>query len=166
VEFMTELAQALEVAIRIERTGIDFYNTLCEMCDDATVKEFFNHLAAEEEAHVGYFRNLLRELTGHPVKFRYEGDYEKFLSMVASKSIATFAKLKDNLDIGNFDEAVNLAVDLEVDTVAYYSELAKCFEGLEKTVMIGIVESEKNHIAVIKKFREEFRKRMADKESM
>lgn len=162
---MNELTEALEVAVRIERIGVDFYNTLCEMTDDACAREFFNHMAAEEEEHVGFFRNLLKEYADHPVKFRYGGDYEKFLNLVASKSVATFAKLKENCGIDNFEDAVELAVDLEIDTVAYYSELAKSFEGFEQNVMKGIVENEKEHITRIRKFSDDYKKRMAGKES-
>jgi len=153
--YMSELTHAIEVAIRIEKISLDFYVTLSEMVPDAEIKDFFNTLAAEEESHVGFYREFLKNISGNRGKFRYEGDYESFLRAVANKAVKTFDKLKENLSLDHFDDAVQLANDLELDAIAFFSELEKQYEGREKELLHEIIEEEKRHLSLIRKIKAE-----------
>ena len=62
-------ADVIEVAVRIERQGIQLYQKLRERISSPAVKDVFSFLAAEEEKHLGLFREMLDKVADytHPL---------------------------------------------------------------------------------------------------
>lgn len=51
-----DFSDVLEVAVRVERLGIELYKKLYDTVESPHAKSTFSFLAAEEEKHAGTFR--------------------------------------------------------------------------------------------------------------
>jgi rubrerythrin len=78
-------ADVLEVAVRIERQGADFYNKLSSKLKMSQAKDAFSFLAAQEEKHAGVFRQMLEKVIDNAPRFNYPGEYGLFIEGVASR---------------------------------------------------------------------------------
>src|SRR3989338_9457020 len=105
-----KISDLLEVAIRIERSGMDFYKTLRNNAKDANARDTFSFLAAEEEKHIGVFRKILENVADYAPRLSYPGEYELFLQGIASRSVSALQKAQDEktLSCRNISEAIDV----------------------------------------------------------
>ena len=85
-------ADVLEVAVRIERQGVDFYNKLSSGMATPQAKDAFAFLAAQEEKHAGVFRQILEKVADYDPRFNYPGEYGLFIEGVASRLLDSMEK--------------------------------------------------------------------------
>jgi len=157
-EKIGNLADILEVAVRIERNGIDLYKRLHELAADSNARDVFNFLAADEEKHAGSFRKMLEEVADYNPRFVYPGEYEEYLQGVACRAIEGFKKGDAMAGKSDAAEAVEIAMDLEVGSVAFYTELLDGFDSPEAKQRIQqIINEEKSHLAKLKTLKDNFR---------
>lgn len=142
-----------EVAIRIERNGINFYNKLYETVNSSDLKELFSILAAQREKHIGFFREILDNTADYVPRFKYPGEYELFLDHVSRRVLDSFKKIKRKQRVMNQKEALDLAIRFEIELIGFYSELYNNFEGDEKNRIECIVNIEKSHFSKLKNIK-------------
>src|SRR3989338_10996647 len=109
-----KISDLLEVAVRIERSGMDFYKALSNNATDPNARDTFSFLAAEEEKHIGVFRKMLDKVADYSPRLNYPGEYELFLQGIANRSVATLQKAQDKkiLESKNISQAIDVALDL------------------------------------------------------
>ena len=56
-------AEALKIAINIEKEGLEFYSILMKNAKDEKVKEIFSKLASAEKKHLTLFQKAYSEIT-------------------------------------------------------------------------------------------------------
>ena len=143
----------LGAAYRTEINGYFFYTTAASLTADAKGKNIFNQLAKEELEHVGVLSALADSLKGGSGWKTYD---DALKSRVAtSKGAPIFDNdggAIDRLRKGFSDQnAVRMAAESEEKAVEFYSDLLKqATEPTEKTVLIKILEMEKNHLKILR----------------
>jgi rubrerythrin len=144
---ITKISDLIEVAIRIERSGMDFYKTVSENTQDAGVKDAFSYLAAEEEKHIGVFRTILDRVADYSPRLNYPGEYELFLQGVANRSVATLQKARDKeiLESKNVSQAIDVGLDLETESILFYTGLLENFQDKDRDYIKEVIREEKSH---------------------
>lgn len=142
-----KLSDVLEVAIRIERNGRDFYNKLKDSTKSSQAKDAFSFLAAEEEKHTGLFRNLLDSVADYQARFNYPGEYELYLQGLASRAMPKFEQLEEILASKDISQVIDVGIDLEIDSILFYSEFLDKFDEIDKEIIKEIIIEEKRHLA-------------------
>ncbi len=150
---LQNITDILEVAVRIERNGVEFYKKLHEITKAADAKEVFSFLAAEEEKHVGVFRQMLDDIDSYSPRLKYPGEYELYLDGIATRGVAVYQEAMDALAAGDFTQAVNIGIDLEMESIVFYSELKERL-GSEPTKMLdAVIQEEKTHLSKLEGIR-------------
>lgn len=168
------ITDVMEVAIRLERQSLNFYNKLSEKHADKDVQEIFSLLASEEEKHVGTYVKLLDKNADYHPQFKYGGTYGKYLDnyskMVFSKLISEnrfyseFNSLLDKVEhrsnellshvvdlfkVNDIYEAFTIAREMELSVIMFYTEMVPLFDGAGKEIIHQILLEEKDHIKKI-----------------
>jgi rubrerythrin len=147
-------AEIVEIAIRIERSGVEFYKKLMTSSDSAAARDLFSFLAADEERHLGYFRELLLTVAKYTARYSYPGEFGTFIDEFASMAIKEFTR-GDGIPAGNgMDDAIELALDVEKDSILFYTEMRSKFSEDQGAVIDKIIKEEKQHVLELKTFRE------------
>lgn len=113
----------LEIAVRIERKGIEFYRNLYEKTESPHARSVFSFLAAEEEKHAGTFGKMLEELADYVPRYEYPGEYGLFLSDVAAGILRTLERIGNAAPAATVNESIDLGIEFEKETILYYTEL-------------------------------------------
>lgn len=142
-----KISDLLEVAIRIERAGVDFYRALSNNAASSAAKDTFSFLAAEEEKHIGIFRKMLERVADYAPRLNYPGEYELFLQGIASRSLSLLQKARDKdiLSGQNASAAIDVALDLETESILFYTGMLDNFRETEKGNINEVISEEKAH---------------------
>ena len=151
-----KLSDLLEIAVRIERNGLDFYKALTHSAENPAAKDTFSFLAAEEEKHIGVFRKMLEKVAEYTPRFTYPGEYELYLEGVASRSVFTEGKMQDKkiTSCQNISQAVEVAMDFESQSILFYNELLGSFKGTAKKYLDEVIKEEKGHFAKLAEMKD------------
>ena len=68
-------SEIVEIGIRIEKNGKDFYDELVAKTKEENAKTAFKELAAEEEKHIATFQKLLDSVNKYEPPEAYPGEY-------------------------------------------------------------------------------------------
>lgn len=142
-----KVVDVLEVAVRIERQGSEFYNKLYNTVTTSETKDVFSFLAAEEEKHSGVFRKMLEKVADYHPRFNYPGEYGLFIDGVASYLLEKIEKKINLISSQNIDEAIDLGIELEKETILFYSELKaeSQFDASDQKNLEKIIDEERSH---------------------
>jgi rubrerythrin len=168
------VTDVIEIAIRLERFGLKFFNAVSELDISEDVKELFNFLASEEEKHVGTYCTMLNNVSGYHSQYNYPGDYGKYLdtyskivfmkiitssrfsdsiknavSNIDYKSKDFFDKLAELQDIKTAGDALNIAREIEISAIVFYSETIPLFKEKDQFIIKLIIKEEKEHLKKI-----------------
>ena len=117
----------VEVAIRIEENGINFYKFAEQIAKKEEEKKLFAQLAQAEVAHKKTFEKLLAGMGESNEPESYEGEYSVYLrsyvdnNLIFTKDVMDkqLAKIKDT------KSALDFAIQRELDSILYYHEIKK-----------------------------------------
>ncbi len=147
---MVSLEELLGVALKIEGSGYEFYTTLANR--GTKNKELFKRLAEQEREHMKTFEKIVaqsKEKSGlQPLNKEAVG----YLKIFAETSI--FPEIEQDVP-DDLEEALQIALDVEKDSVVFYEELAKYAP--QKETIQKIVEEEKKHFKDILKMIEDLK---------
>ena len=143
-------AEIVEIAVRIERNGVKFYQYLSENVKDDDAKDVFSFLASEEEKHVGIFRQMLDEVADYTPRYSYPGEYGLFLDELASSAVESLKNYEEALKSKDFEEAIKLGIKVELQSIVYYSELYDLLPDKLNEVIKKVVDEEKKHYLELK----------------
>jgi rubrerythrin len=143
-------AEIIEIAIRIERNGVEFYRYLSENVEDNDAKDVFSFLAAQEEKHVGIFRKMLYEVADYTPKYSYPGEYGLFLDELAGSAIDSLKNYENALKTRGFQEAIKLGIEAELQTIVYFTELYELLPDKVNEALKNVIDEEKKHYLELK----------------
>lgn len=122
-------AEALKIAINIEKEGLEFYSILMKNAKDEKVKEIFSKLASAEKKHLTLFQKAYSEITSPASTVQGCEDYtvDLYLKYLVDTGIFTKKGEARRLaaEITTDVEALNIGIQAEKDSILYYSEAAK-----------------------------------------
>jgi rubrerythrin len=141
---------ALQVAIEMERLGKTFYESLAAGCGHAGIEVLATTLAKDEGKHIEIFTRLRDAL---PPDQRGPKVPEKELFSAAKelskKIIPSAGEVHDAVLLSSLHKALDMAIEMESDAVAYYSGLASGTAGLDAAVLTSIADEEKSHLRAL-----------------
>jgi rubrerythrin len=142
-------AEALEMAMQIERNGEVFYNTVAAKSDDTEVKTLFEDLAAQEQIHYLIFQKMLGGVGSAPALPAEEYDqYQAYVQAALDnalfagedKALALAKKATDR------ETAVRAALGFEKDTMLFFYDLREMVSGADKESVSRVIREERKHV--------------------
>ena len=146
--------EIIEIAIRIEENGEEFYKAAAEMIKESPdVKGLFYDLAEKEITHIAIFQKLADKFESETFEFSKDESAD-YIGHLADTHI--FGRKDAGTELAKTvstpQQALEIAFKFENDSVAFYEELMKRASGNAKKLVARIIEEEKEHAAEIKRF--------------
>jgi rubrerythrin len=141
------ISEIIEMAIRTERLGYQFYTSIAEKFKkDTALVDLFTKLASKEKVHEKTFselQDLVAKSGPEPVEWEEVSNYMR--AFVESQFFLGKGKSLPSMDhIKTVKDAVQFALGFEKETLLYFMELRKIVK--EKEMVDEIINEEKSHI--------------------
>lgn len=142
-------AEALEIAMEIEKNGEVFYKAVAAKATDAGVKALFEELAHQEQKHYAIFRKMAGNVIDTPDL--PASDYDEYrVYLKATLDNALFAGPDKALDMAKraTDQraALQAAVGFEKDTLLFFYDLREMVNPADQQLVGDIIREEKSHL--------------------
>lgn len=142
-------AEALEMAMEIEKNGEAFYNAVAERSADPDVKALFEDLAVQERVHYQVFQKMSGTVQSAPPLPAAEYDqYQAYLQVALDNAL--FAGTDKALALAKQAEdretALRAALGFEKDTLLFFYDLREMVSEADREAVSGIIREEKKHL--------------------
>lgn len=142
-------ADIFMTALRYEEKVRDLYLSAVDIVDDKRGKELFKGLADDEQSHIDFLKYSLDAL-------KSEGNIEvgKLMTSIPSQEqiLSQIEKMKAKIPekmLGDVKRVLNSALQLEIETSAFYLDASKKTEGVIKEILEKFVVIENRHVEVV-----------------
>jgi len=144
---MFNASEVLQFAIKIEENGEEFYRNMAVKIDKDSIKNTFNFLADEEVKHREIFKEMISRVENYRPAESFPGEYFQYLRSYADEHIFTKAKtMKLKMEeINSALEAIRFAIEMELDSVHYYTEAKSLIPDSQRKTIDKIIEEERRH---------------------
>ena len=147
---------ALQVAIQMENLGRTFYKSLASGSGNAAVSILANKLAGEEEKHMKVFEDMRNLL---PADERGPKMTEDQIAATAGKFykliLPSPEEVRQVAVSGDAKGILKLAMQMESDSIAYYSNMVSTV-GSSVGVLKAVIKEEEKHLAILREIRNRF----------
>ena len=154
---MSNIFNASEIyqfAIRIEENGEKFYRLMVEKLDEPKVKELFASLADDEVVHEKTFKEMLSQIETYEPPESYPGEYFDYLRAYVDNVLFSINNFDEDVDkINNSLDAIQFAIDKELDSVQYYQEMRNFVHIPQKKLIDNIIEEERRHVVKLSEIK-------------
>ncbi|MEN6373237.1 MAG: ferritin family protein [Smithella sp.] len=153
-----EASDIVEIAIRIEENGSNFYKYAEQVAKQEEAKNLFAHLAVEETMHKKVFETLLAEIDKYNPPERYEGEYNAYLRDYVDSNIV-FTKEAMNKELSNIKDtvsALDFAIKRELDSIFYYHEIKRFVPEAQYPVIEQIINEERKHFSILSGIKKKY----------
>jgi len=138
--------EILRVAVRIEENGERLYRHAAGLADDRKLKDLFAFLASEEAKHKKTFAEMASGLEAYEPPESYPGEYLAYLRAYADNLVFPADQMEEELeDMYDVDEAVEFALQREVESILYYIEARALVPKAQADAHDKIVAEERRH---------------------
>jgi rubrerythrin len=142
-------AEALEMAMEIERNGEVFYNAVAGKSDDSEIKTLFEDLAAQEEIHYRIFKKMLGGVGSAPAL--PAGEYDQYQAYLhAALDNALFAGEDKALALAekatDRETALRAALGFEKDTMLFFYDLREMVGEADREAVSRVIGEERKHV--------------------
>src|SRR5512138_3937351 len=142
-----EAGDIVEVAVRIEENGENFYRYAVQLAAKEEVKALFQRLADEEVKHRQTFAKILAGMDRSLPPEGYDGEYAAYLhdyvdNRLVFKADAFAGELAK---IRNEASALDFAIQRELDSIHYYREMREMLPADRCAAIDRIIAEEKEH---------------------
>ncbi len=153
-----EASDIVEIAIRIEENGINFYKFAEQIAKQEEAKKLFSHLAVEETKHKRIFEGIFAKMEKSNPPESYQGEYAAYLRAYVDNNIIftkevmdkELAKIKDTI------AAFDFAIRRELDSILYYHEIKKLVPATQHATLEQIIEEERKHFLILTEMKKRF----------
>ncbi|MDD3249155.1 MAG: ferritin family protein [Smithellaceae bacterium] len=141
----------VEVAIRIEENGINFYNFAEQIARQEDAKKLFSQLALAEAAHKRTFEKFFATIEKYNPPEQYAGEYSAYLrnyvdnNLIFTKEVMDRQLAKVTDTVGAFE----FAMQRELDSVLYYHEIKNLVPAAQHEAIDKIIEEERQHYTML-----------------
>ena len=142
-----EASDIVEVAIRIEENGVNFYKFAEQIAKQEEAKKLFAHLAQAEVTHKKTFEKLFASMEKNNPPESYEGEYGAYLRSYVDNNLIFTKEIMDKQlsKIKNTAAALDFAIQRELDSILYYHEIKKMVPAAQHDAIEKIIEEERKH---------------------
>ncbi|MDD3626811.1 MAG: ferritin family protein [bacterium] len=152
--------EILNIAVKIEENGYDFYEDLSKTAKDEKLKILFHELADMETSHRKTFIAMLNNVPDDDFEtlssYGFSDETFQYLNAIADSKIFKKGEkygLDTNEDILT---AFAIAIGLEKDSIIFYYEVMAYISEKHKTTLQNILSEEKQHLITLSKKRQEY----------
>ncbi|MFQ6099803.1 MAG: ferritin family protein [Anaerolineae bacterium] len=142
-------AEAIEMAMEIEKNGEVFYNGVAAKSADSEVRALFEDLATQEQGHYRVFQKMLKGVK--PAPELPAAEYEEYKAYVQTaldsalfagpdKALALAEQAQDR------ETALRVALGFEKDTLLFFYDLREMVSEVDREAISGIIREEKTHL--------------------
>ena len=148
-------AQIVDLAVRVEKNGAAFYDVASKVATSVEAKRVFDYLISEEKRHLALFHDMLRGLQLARPKEQYEGEWDAYLVAAAAEHVfSSDASAKSVIGrVSNQQDAIQLAIGFEKDSIILFHEIAELVSGKDKEVVEKLMNEEKDHLRRLSELR-------------
>ena len=144
-------AEALEIAMEIEKNGEVFYSAVAAGMTDPTLKEIFQELAAQEQRHYQVFQKMAGTVGGAASPAAPDAERDEYRTYLqATLDNALFAGPDKALALAgqarDRQAALRVAIGFEKDTLLFFYDLRDMVSEAEQKAINGIIQEEKLHL--------------------
>lgn len=148
----------VEIAIRIEENGTNFYKFAEQITKQEEAKKLFADLATAEIAHKKTFEGIFAKMEKYSPPESYDGEYSAYLrNYVDSNIIFTkeamdkeLAKVKDTIS------ALDFAIRRELDSILYYHEIKRLVSTSQHAAIDQIIDEERKHFSLLTEVKKRY----------
>lgn len=142
-------AEAIGMAMEIEKNGEVYYNEVAARSADSEVKALFEDLAIQEQGHYRLFEAMLGKK--EPVPDLSSDEYDEYRAYLeAALDNALFAGPDKALALArqaeDKDTAVRAALGFEKDTLLFFYDLREMVSEKDRAGIAGVIQEEKRHV--------------------
>ena len=149
------IGSVLEIAIKIEKNGRDFYRESAKLVSDEAVKRLFGELAEWEGTHIQRFQKMrddLPEKEKDDAIFDPNDELQSYLEAAADSHVFVDSQVGRQLasQLSSSSAALDMALTFEKDSIVYFMTMGKAVSrqlGKEKTD--ALIDEEIKHIALL-----------------
>lgn len=144
-----EASDIVEVAIRIEENGVNFYKFAEQIAKQEEAKKLFAQLAEAEVAHKRVFEAIFAKMEKSSPPESYQGEYKAYLRSYVDNNII-FTKEAMDKELANVKDTVSVidfAIRRELDSILYYHEIKKLVSAAQHGALDQIIEEERKHFS-------------------
>jgi rubrerythrin len=153
-----EASDVVEVAIRIEENGINFYKFAEQIAKQEEAKKLFAHLAQAEVTHKKTFESIFAKMEKYNPPESYAGEYSAYLRSYVDNNII-FTKEAMDKELSNVKDTIaafDFAIKRELDSILYYHEIKKLVPASQHEVLEQIIEEERKHFVALTEMKKRF----------
>ncbi len=143
------IQEIVEIAIEIEKNGVDFYRTLAGTADTSRLRELFKYLEEEEKRHIARFEEILESAGGYQISEAYYAtqymgymkalaDERVFRSDISATEMADRAKTPK--------EAIDMAIGFEKDSIIFLHEMQNAVMKPDAEPIQKLLDEERDHL--------------------
>ena len=142
-----EMGELLNVAVKDEETGIAFYSALADAAENREIKEAVLAIAEQEKFHRDRFKKMLDEMGDFKPSEQYPGEYEAYLKILLyNRAFPEPAVAAERVRQVSFEEAINIALQLEKDTLLFLQEMKELVPDSNASLVQQIIDEERAHV--------------------
>jgi rubrerythrin len=141
-------SEILDMAVRVEHQGADFYKKCAQASTDSRVRNLFEFLIDQEFKHAQVFAGMKQGLEDYELPESYPGETRSYLDSFVQDRI--FPGSEQDLDQGRAVsdplKAVSLALEFEKRSILFYSGMKQVVRPSEHDTIDGVIGQEHGHI--------------------
>ncbi|PLV57625.1 ferritin family protein [Thermotoga sp. SG1] len=145
---MFSAKELLNIAVRVEKDGEEFYRKLAERFEKPDIKEFFSYMARQEAEHARTFESIGEELGVDEETYLNLEDAEEYLkSFVEGRFFPDTVTMEKYLKEKSVEEAIDFSISVEKETIIFYYEILELLRNERaKDLVRSIINQEKQHV--------------------
>lgn len=137
----------MEVAIRIEENGVNFYKFAEQIAKKEDEKKLFSYLAEAEAGHKRIFEKLFAGMEKSNLTESYEGEFGAYLRSYVDNNLIFTKEIMDQqlAKVKDTSAALDFAIQRELDSILYYHEIKKLVPASQHAEVDKIIDEERKH---------------------
>lgn len=144
--------EVLEIALRVENEGADFYRDLAESTNNENRGPVFRFLSSQERSHAETFRSLLKRFEEEAVELVNWDDAGAYMEDLTKEAVFS-DRLHDAMNSSDYDEAIALAIEVEKKSIAFYRSFVNNVKTETADALEKIIAEEEKHIELLEGLR-------------
>jgi rubrerythrin len=140
--------EIIEIAMRLEENGEEFYTAVAEKATSPGVKALFEELAMQEQYHRRAFQQMGRDAVELALTPEQWDQFQGYTGALLNQSFFSGSESALNRAAAAEDESTALrsALDFEKEAILFFQELREVVRGTGRQVVERIIEEEKQHV--------------------
>lgn len=153
-------AEMFDIAIGLEKNGINFYTQAVQGSRKAEIKALYDFLVGEEKSHLQYFQKLKGPVSSSLSPEALDEEYEMYLKALVDSIVFTPEKRDEVLNavkISNEGQVLDFALGMERDSILFYLEMTPLMSRSQRGTMDKLVQEERSHLKKLSEMKEKIK---------